>query len=138
MLWVDVEEESGAWAAIAGVLGLVIGVVVWWYRVLLSGVFALLVIWLVAILVNLIWFQILLPRDARRAAKNVRSWFRAQFPEERVESVAVRAVDPERYVIVIRHGFGFPTPRSYFAIARPELEAIAELPASEWWPRGLK
>jgi hypothetical protein len=68
----------------------------------------------------------------------VLTWFCERFPEERVQSVAVRAIEPGRYVIAVRHGFGMPTPRSYFAIARPELSNITELSCAEWWPRGLK
>jgi hypothetical protein len=105
---------------------------------LCTGIFAYLGIGFTLILLRRFWVQVNLPWEARRAASLVLAWFRERFPEERIDGVAVRAIEPERYVIAVRHGFGMPTPRSYFGITRPDLTEIKELPEPEWWPRGLK
>lgn len=138
MAWVEVEREEGPWVLFVGAAALVFIAVVWWYRDFWMGSFAYLGALFVFVLVRDAWLQVLLPRDARRAANVVLAWFRQWFPGERVESVAVRAVEADRYVIAVRYGFGLPTPRSYFAVARPGLAEIAELPFEEWWPRGSK
>ena len=138
MAWVEVERDEGPWVLVAGAAGVASGAVVWWHRDLWTGVFAYLGVGFAVCLARDVWLQALLPREARRAAKVVLAWFRQRFPGERVESVAVRAVEVDRYVIAVRHGCGLPTPRSYFAVGRPGLGEIAELPEVDWWPRGLK
>ena len=138
MPWVGVEETDGRPVLIAGLLGLAGGAVVWWYFNFWDAFFAYLGI-VFAILLSLhFWRQICLPWGARRGARLVLAWFRERFPDEQVKGVAVRAIEPNRYIIAIYHGFGFPTPRTYFAIARPQLAEITELSDSEWRPRGLK
>lgn len=138
MAWVEVEEEFEPWVSIVGTFAFVVGVGVWWYRDFCAGAAAYLGIGFSAFFAREFWLQMRLPREARRAAKVALARFRERFPEERVESVAVRAIEPERYVIAVRHGFGRPTPRSYFAVARPGLTDITELSCADWWPRGLK
>jgi hypothetical protein len=138
MACVEVELNGGPWVLIAGVLGLVCGAAAWWYGDFCSGLFAYLGVGCGLLLARQLWFQAWLPSDARRASNCVLAWFRQRFPNERVDSVAVRAVEPGRYVIAVRHGFGIPTPRSYFAVARSDLTNILELPVADWWPRGLK
>jgi hypothetical protein len=125
-----------SWVFIAGAVGLAAGVVVWWHRDFCAGAFAYLGVGFAVIMARQLWLQAWLPRDARRAAHRVLAWFREQFPGERVEGVAVRAVEPGRFVIAVRHGFGRPTPRPYFAVPRPDPGEITELPVAEWWPRG--
>ena len=139
MAWVEVEEDTRPWVILfASVAGLASGVVAWWHRDFCAGFCANLVVGFAVILARQVWLQVLLPREARRAANVVLAWFSAQFPNERVEGVAVRAIEADRYVIAVRHGFGLPTPRSYFAIERFGSAEITELPVDEWWPRGLK
>jgi hypothetical protein len=138
MAWVEVEKDPEPWVWIAGVVGLTAGAIVWWQRDFCTGLFAYLGVGFAVILARQLWSQAWLPQEARRAAKLVLAWYRERFPDERVEGVAVRAIEPDRYVIAVRHGFGMPTPRSYFAIARPALDEITALPGSVWRPRGLK
>lgn len=138
MTWVDVEADIHPFALIAGTIGLACGAVAWWVHDFCTGFWVYLAVGCGAVFTWQIWLQVRLPREARQAARLVLEWFREQFPEERIEGVAVRAMEPTRYVIAVRHGFGKPTPRRYFAIARPALDDIAELPADDWWPRGLK
>ena len=140
MPWVGVEVESDAepWGCIAGAAGLTAGAAVWWARDFCTGALAYLGVGAAVLLARQLWLQARLPRDARPAAKRVLAWFGEQFPDERVEGVAVRAVEPGRFVIAVRHGFGMPTPRRYFAVPRPGPGEIRELPVSEWWPRGLR
>ena len=138
MAWVDVEEDGEPWVLIAGVAGLASGAIVWWHRDFCTAFFAYLAVGFAVIIARQLWSQARLPWEARRTANLVLAWFREHFPNERVESVAIRAIEPGRYVIAVRHGFGMPTPRRYFAIARDDLTEITELPESEWWPHGLK
>src|SRR5262249_11320801 len=136
--WVEVETDAGPTVLVAGVLGLASGTVVWWRADLCSGAFAYLGVGFAIILGRQFWLQAWLPTDARRAAHRVLTWFREQCPGERVEGVAVRAVEPGRFVFAVRHGFGRPTPRRYFAITRSAPSEITELPVEDWWPRGRK
>jgi hypothetical protein len=136
--WVEVEGDAEPWVFVTGGIGLVSGAVVWWRQDSCAGLFAYLGVGFAIILARQLWLQARLPREARRAANRVLAWFREQFPGEQVEGVAVRAVEPGRYVIAVRHGFGMPTPRRYFAVARPGSGEITELPVEDWWPRGLK
>ena len=138
MAWVEIEEDSSPAVLLAGAFCIPAGLVAWWWYDLGTGVVVYLFVGWSVILVRGCWLQMLLPSEARRAAKMVLAWFREQFPEERIEGVAVRAVEPERFIIAVRHGFGMPTPRSYFAIDRPTLTEITALPEEDWWPRGLK
>jgi hypothetical protein len=138
MAWVEVEADNKWWIPIAGVVGLMSGAVIWWQRDFCAGLVAYLGVGFAAVLARQFWLQAWLPREARSAAALVLTWYRERIPDERVESVAVRAIEPTRYVVAVRHGFGMPTPRGYFAIARPDLTEVTELAVSEWWPRGLK
>ncbi len=138
MAWVEVEADVEPWVFIAGTIGLAVGAVVWWRRDFCTGAFAYLGVGFALLVVRQLWLQMWLPRAARREAHRVLAWFRERFPDERVEGVAVRAVQPERFVIAVRHGFGMPTPRRYFAVLRHATAEITELPVEEWWPRGLK
>jgi hypothetical protein len=135
MAWVDVETDAGLWVMIAGCFGLVTGAVVFWRHDFCAGMFTYLGVGSAVILTRQFWLQAQLPRDARIEARRVLAWFREHFPGERVEGVAVRAVEPGRFVIAIRHGFGRPTPRRYFAVPRPGPGDITELPVADWWPR---
>jgi hypothetical protein len=136
--WVEVETDDGPWGLVAGTLGVAAGAAVWWLRDFYAGALAYLGVGLAVIMARDLWFQAWLPRDARRAARRVLAWFRERFPDEGVEGVAVRAVEPGRFVIAVRHGFGRPSPRRYFAVPRPGPGEITELPVAEWWPRGLR
>ncbi len=138
MAWIEVETDTGPWLFVAGGIGLAAGAAVWWLRDFCVGVFVYVCIGGVVLLARQFWLQAWLPRDARLAAKRVLAWFRDQFPDERVDGVAVRAVEQERFVIAVRHGYGRPTPRRYFAVPRPGPGEITELPVWDWWPRGLK
>ncbi|VTU01563.1 unnamed protein product [Gemmataceae bacterium] len=138
MAWVEVESDTGPWVLIAGGLGLVAGATVFWCHDFCAGMFTYLGVGFTVIQARQFWLRAQLPRDARSAARRVLAWFREQFPGERVEGVAVRAVEPGRFVIAIRHGYGMPTPRRYFAVLRPGPGDITELPVADWWPRGLR
>jgi hypothetical protein len=77
--------------------------------------------------------------DVRRAAKHVERWFVERFPDEEKTGVAVRAIEPDRYVISIYYrGMQMPPPRRYFAISRSDFTHIHEVPDTKYWPRGLK
>jgi hypothetical protein len=138
MAWVEVEANAEPWVFVAGGFGLVSGAVVWWRQDFCAGLIAYLGVGFAIVMARQLWLQAWLPWDARRAANRVVAWFREHFPGERVEGVAVRSVEPGRFVIAVRHGFGMPTPQRYFAVDRPGPGEITELPVEEWWPRGLK
>jgi hypothetical protein len=144
MVWVEGDVEFPPWMNFLAGLTFVVMVAVWCFLdtgacALVYAIFSIFP--LTFVLVNFLrQFGVLspLPPEARQAAQIVLAWFRKRFPEESVKSIAVRAIEPARYVISIRHGLGRPTPRRYFAITRPDLTDITELPRAEWWPRGLK
>ena len=138
MAWGEVEEDLGDWGLPIGLVAVAAGAAVWWCSNFTRGFFAYLGVMFGGFVTRELWLQIQLPWEARRAANFVLAWFRDRHPDVRVQSVTVRAVEPERYVIAIRHGLAEPTPRRYFAIARPGLATITELPTEDWWPRGLK
>ena len=138
MAWVEVEADAEPWVFVVGFVGLAVGAGVWWCRDFCAGAFAYLGVGFALIMARQLWLQAQLPWEARRAAKRVLAWFRERFPDERVAGVAVRAVEPGRFVIAVRHGFGMPTPRRYFAVPRPGPGEITELSVAEWWPRGLR
>lgn len=141
MAWVHVEADVEPWSHIAGGIGLVAGCFVWWQQGCCAGIYAFYGVSFAVIgarMFWLLWLSVWLPRDVRRAANRVLAWFREQFPDEQVESVSVRAVEPGRIVVSVRSGFGMPTPRRYFAIDRHGAGEITELPVRDWWPRGLR
>jgi hypothetical protein len=138
MAWVEVEEDVGAWFYVGCYLAFAAGLAVWWWRGFAAGLAIYLGVGCAAVLGRQLWLQMVLPREARQAARVVLAWFRERYPEERVEGVAVRAIEPQRFVIAVRHGCGRPTPRRYFAVSRPGLTGITELERADWWPRGLK
>lgn len=85
MAWVDVEEDGDSWVLIAGIVGVAFGGAAWWYRDLVSGLFAYLGIGFALILAKQFWSQVRLPIEARRAANVVLKWFRERCPKERIE-----------------------------------------------------
>jgi hypothetical protein len=138
MFWIEVEEEPASWSDLTCYLAIAVGVAVWWWNDLVTGVMASLGAATLGVALQVIWLQIRLPREARRAARVVVAWYQKRFPQEPVASVAVRAIEPDRYVISIRHEVGQPRIRRYFAIARPDLVDIVELPVAQWWPFRVK
>ena len=89
-----------------------------------------------------LWSAWRLPAEARGTADRVRLWFRERFPELRIEGVAVRAIEPERFVITVFYSdppcISIPRARRYFGVRRPDDGEITELPIRDWRPRGLK
>ncbi len=138
MTWVDMETEAVPWEMVAYGVALLLGAALWWWMGLCAGFAAFVGVGIAFILARDIWLKQRLPPDAHHAAQRVHDWFRERFPEEQVEGIAVRAVEPGRFVIAIQYGLGRPTPRRYFAVNRPDTDDITELPVEEWWPRGLK
>jgi len=138
MAWVEVETDEESWVLVASGLGLATGVAVWWLRDFFTGACAYPIAGFAVLMARQAWVQLRLPGDAHLAAERVLAWFRERFPSERVEGVAVRAVEPGRFVIAVRHGFGMPIPRRYFSVPRAGPGKITELPVEDWWPRGLK
>ena len=82
-----------------------------------------------------------LPADAKSCAQVALDLFRDQFPDARIENVAVRDVSVERLIISITAqipgSFTIPTNRTYYAVRRSDKIATME-ERSKWWPRGLK
>ncbi len=138
MVWIEVEEDFYPWVLVAGLIALASGAAVWWYEGLIAAFGTYLVVGIVVLAARKSWLMMRLPRDVRFAANRVLEWYRERFPHERVDSVAVRAVEPGRFIIAVRHGYGRPTSRSNFAIVRPALNEIMELPSAAWRVRGLK
>ncbi len=138
MTWVDMETEAVPWEMIAYGVALLLGAAIWWWLGICAGLIAYINVGIALTLVRDMWLQARLPQDAHHATQRVLAWFQERFPDERAEGVAVRAVEPGRFVIAVLYGIGRPTPRRYFAISRLDPGEISELPVDEWWPRGLK
>ncbi len=137
MTWIDVEEKDPLWwGLIVTACGVASAVLVYQRHTFSAALFTSMGVSFAIFLVRKIQLQLWIRGEPRQAAKLVLSWFRQQFPEDRVVCIAVRAIEPERYVIAVYYERGTPTPRRYFAIARPTLTQIQELPPREWWPRG--
>ena len=80
----------------------------------------------------------LAPSDAERAMELAVAAFTGLYPEDRVDSVALRAVEPDRLVISVRYNRGMPLPRRYFSVSRSEPYQVVEEDTAEWWPHGLR
>lgn len=136
---VGIERDTGEPLPAALTAGLIFGVAAYFYG---GGIcFAIFMFYFAAAAgggayLAFLWRQ--LPPGAHDAARLALEFFRERYPSEPPTSVAVRAVEPERYIISVRYGFGMPDPRRYFAVPREGDGEITELRCSDWWPRGLK
>ena len=82
-----------------------------------------------------------LPVDAELCAKAAVDRFRAENPDTRIVSVAVRDTNEERFIISVRydgpHIQAIPTARTYYAVRRTD-QAVTLEDRRMWWPKGLK
>lgn len=80
--------------------------------------------------------------DARLAADKAVDAFTNSYPDYNLSSVALRAIEDDRYVYSIRYEapnqLSKPQARCYFAVSRGTDTDVVELDKSDWWPRGLK
>src|SRR5262245_2732979 len=111
---IEVEEDLWPQLYIVGFASLAAGFVVGEHTDFCTGFSCYMGVYYSVLLGRQVWLAIWLPDEARRAARLVGAWFREQFPEELVGSVAVRAIETERYVISV-HGLGRPPSCRYFA-----------------------
>lgn len=142
MAWVEVEEDGKLAMVVAVIVGGAAAIPVWRHTGFWSGLLAFYAAGTCGMLVYGFVRMLLLPTKARTTAKRVRNWFGEQFPNLRILSVAVRAIEPERYVIAVRYEApqtrSYPTARRYFAVSGAGGDDVVELPHEDWWPRGLK
>lgn len=136
--WVEVEEDLGPVLLYVGWPAFLAGIVAWVWKDFFTGMMVYLGLGLGGGLVRQTYLQLRLPRDAHGATRRAVQFFQERYPSKRVEGVAVRAVEAGRIIVSVRHGFGDPTPRSYFAVSRSGLNEITELDTRDWWPRGVK
>jgi hypothetical protein len=134
-------EDEHTWkvvaSAVAFVLGLLVGGTLCWVEGCWAGVIGFVLAQILPIcvwsVIRQTWLRSRTPADAIRAAKVVGRWFVEQHPRVPVNEWIVRAVEPYRYIIAVSYCEGTPRPpRRYFAISRPDLNDIAELPQSDW------
>jgi hypothetical protein len=142
MRFIDIEDNLNKTLWPATLIGLTLGALATWWFGGRSGTIVIAIAPAFLILAIQFGRIIRLPAEARRAAEHVGRWFEARFPDHQLKSLAVRAVEPERYVISVRcerNGVkSWPTPRRYFAVARSDFGEIIEVPHGQYWGRGLK
>lgn len=142
LMQVERETNPGPFVIIVGLVLLPVVPVVWWYggwRYGLSVWFGTLIVagiidWLV-----LAWR---IPSEARAASRLAVAEFKRLYPSNSVVSVAVRAVEPDRFVFSVRyqeaHTISMPPQRRYFAVTRTAQPIVMELDTHGWPVFGLK
>lgn len=139
MFWIEWEPPTlWTWPELLVLLGswFVGGNIAWWWDEWLLGDVAA----AVGTLVCFGYFRTVfrLHEGIREALALARSEFQQRYPTEHIKDVALRAVEPERFVFSIRSRMGNPQPRRYFGVSRMPPDVVEELPRRDWWPRGLK
>src|SRR4051794_6736397 len=117
MVWMEVENEtcSGPCAVVAGLLLLAVLPAVWW----VAGWEYALAVWLGMLIVagTMDWFALAwrIPSEAKAASRLALAEFKRLHPADEVKGVAVRSVEPERFVFSVRYEtsniVSFPTAR---------------------------
>jgi hypothetical protein len=144
MVWMEVEHETNPNPRVLLLFCLAFPLVplVWWYSGWVNGFFAWFGVSVAVGMVDSFVAAWRIPPEARGASKLAVEEFRRLHSTDTVKSVAVRAVEPERFVFSVRYEtpntVSFPTARRYFAVSRAEPVTATELAVENWWPRGLK
>jgi hypothetical protein len=144
MVWMQVEGalNPGRFLLVCGSLQLPLVAFVWWYAGWENG----LGIWFATTIAAGIagWFVAAwrVPSEARPASKSALAEFKKLHPTDTVVSVAVRAVQPGRFVFSIRYQprglIVKPPRRRYFAVTRTDVPFAIELDARDWPVYGKK
>src|SRR6266511_4347637 len=104
MVWMEVEYETNPNPCVLLLFCLAFPLVplVWWYAGWVNGLFAWFGLSIAVGVVN--WFVAAwsIPPEARTAAKLAVEEFKRLYPADTVKSVAVRGVEPERFVFSVR------------------------------------
>jgi hypothetical protein len=142
MRWLETEKDMGPTVLLWGLLGWGVGIAVFfvsnWLMAVLLG---LLTVATLSILLDFIasWRM---PAEARCAAEHAVAAFTNSYPDYKLSSVALRAIEDDRFVYSIRYdtpnGSSKPQSRCYFAVTRGIDTNVVELDRKDWWPRGLK
>jgi hypothetical protein len=142
LMQVERETNPGPFVIVVGLVLLPVVPVVWWYggwRYGLSVWFGTLIVagiidWLV-----LAWR---IPSEARAASRLAVAEFKRLYPSNSVVSVAVRAVEPDRFVFSVRYQeaqtISMPPQRRYFAVTRTAQPIVMELDTHDWPVFGVK
>lgn len=139
---IEVEHDHGraATVVLSGV-ACAAGIAGWWLADCCWGLIAYFVAVWILVTMRLLVTSLLqppLPADASRAVEKALEAFARRYPDDKVTSTAIRAVEPDRIIVSVRYGTGRPGPRRYFAVSRPRLDTVTELDIKAWWPRGLR
>jgi len=142
MRWLQIEKDIGPSVVLFGVLGWSVGIAVFLLSDWLTAIFAGCITAVAPpILVDLIasWR---IPAEARLDAEKAVAEFTKLYPERTLDSVALRAIEDDRFVYSIRYDEpnvgSMPQQRCHFAVFRGPDGEIIELDPADWWPRGLK
>jgi hypothetical protein len=143
MRWLETENDmSGRPLVLCTLLGLGVGLTVYYLsnflNALLSGI--LTVVFISVLSDYLSSWRV--PTEARILAEKAIFAFCESYPDFRVRSVALRAIEVDRFVYSIRYDAqnhtSRPGLRRYFAVTRETDPSVVELDQRDWWPRGLK
>ena len=143
MRWLETERDMGPFVLLWGALGWGVGIAVFfisnWLMAVLAG---LSTVGILSMLVEVVssWR---IPKDTRRAAETAVAAFKSLYPDCKLASVALRAVEENRFVYSLRYDGprnirSTPQARRYFAVSRDDDSNVVELENWDWWPRGLK
>ena len=121
---------------------LVAGLTLGTFAYLLAGVWAALATLIVVAGEVHIVFDMLAKRQIsptiREGATRAVAVFRQTYPNDELKSVALRAIETNRFVYSLRYGIGRPGPRRYFGVAKTGGDVVEISAGSRYWPRGLK
>ncbi|MFC1848669.1 hypothetical protein ACFL27_00535 [candidate division CSSED10-310 bacterium] len=78
------------------------------------------------------------PPDIKPASQAALAAFQADHSDLKVDSIALRADEVERYVFSIRFGTGRPKPRTYYAVDKESQFAQEIKELERYWPQDLK
>ncbi len=139
---IERELNPGFCVVVSGCLLLPVQTAVWWF----AGCEWALAVWIDTLLVAGLADRLVaawrLPPRAWAASKLTLAEFKRLHPADTVLSVAVREVEPERFVFSVRYQEPVticdPPPRRYYAVSRIESQTVTELDARDWPVFGIK
>jgi hypothetical protein len=140
--WLEIEKGMSPWILLWSLIAWGIGIAVYlsydWFLGVASFVLTMGLIYFTTQFIESLGISAAAKIDANEAV----AAFESAYPGDQITSVALRAVEEERYVYSMRYRspgqISFPEPRRYFAVARTTGKNVIELDTMEWWPRGLK
>ena len=140
--WLELERDMSPWLLVWSLIGWGIGIAVYLSEGWVLGVISFFLATGLACLIQEFIGSIRIPTEARCFSNEAVSAFEKAYPDAQITSVALRAIEEERYIFSVRYQsprqISKPEARLYFAVSRSNNHDVTELDIAEWWPRGLK